>query len=212
MDAQTATTATRLAKARARRRPGTMWQVLEWAYRSEMVRFAFDDDIRPHRQDYGGRSMTGLVCDRLETGIISFGVSHPKGSAADADALAVDYLVETLPREDYWLVVNASERGVPPPVAPEAMEHAVVEPVLKANGRPRMIVCPIQRRPVACRVQVRGYTPDEIAAATRKCRESYERFVHLLTVLRDRLVADDHLTRWELTAIGVPAAPWTEGC
>lgn len=104
MRAQTALTATRLAKARARRRPGTMWQVLEWAYRSEMVRFAFDDDIRPHRQDYGGRSMTGLVCDRLETGIISFGVSHPKGSAADADALAVDYLVETLPREDYWLI------------------------------------------------------------------------------------------------------------
>lgn len=186
-----------------------MWQVLEWAYRSEMVRFARGD------ADYGTESswsMTALVCARLETGIISYGSALGPTSAAHDDAFRVHWLVTTLDRPDYWLLVNAAERGMPPPVAPEAMEHAVVEPVLKANGRPRMIVCPIQRRPVACRVQVRGYTPEEIAAATRKCRESYARFVHLLTVMRDRLVADDNLTRWELTSIGVPAAPLAEGC
>jgi len=210
MEAQTATTASRqLAKAKARRRPGTMWQVLEWSYRSEMVRFASGG------RDYVsglGSSMTALVCERLETGIVSFGASLGPTVAAHEDAFEVSYLVGTLAREDYWLLVNAGERGVPPPAAPDQMEMAVVEPVLKANGRPRMITCPIQRRPVACRVVVRGYTPEEIDAATRKCRESYARFAHLLTVLRDRLVAEDRLTRWELTSIGVPVAPWAEGC
>lgn len=205
MEAQTATTVSRaLAKARARRRPGTMWQVLEWAYRNEMVRFVktghdFVGDLRG--------SMTAYVCERLETGVMSFGAP-----AAHEDALEVHFFVSTLSREDYWLLVNAGERGAPPPAAPDAMEMAVVEPVLKANGRPRMITCPIQRRPVACRVVVRGYTPEEIEAAHRKCRESYARFAHLLTILRDRLVAEDRLTRWELTSIGVPVAPWAEGC
>ncbi len=210
MEAQTATTVSRaLAKARARRRPGTMWQVLEWAYRNEMVRFAFGgvDYVAPR-----GSSMTAVVCDRLETGVLTYGSPLGQTVAAHEDAFQVSYLVGTLAREDYWLLVNAGERGVPPPAAPDAMELAVVEPVLKANGRPRMITCPIQRRPVACRIVVRGYTPEEIEAAHRKCRESYARFVHLLTILRDRLVAEDRLTRWELTSIGVPVAPWAEGC
>jgi hypothetical protein len=105
------------------------------------------------------------------------------------------------------MIVKAAEADAMPDWNPD-IEPARVVPILKANGRPRMIVCPIERRPVACRIEVIGVSDDDAAAIRAKAREVYARWYRLLWAMRQTIYEEDTLTRWRVTGIGADPQPW----
>jgi len=202
------------------RTPTTMWQLLVWAYKRELVRVA-DGRVGAGvaggdwPRGYGGGSVTGAVCRMMETGLLGNGHSGARrvmgggapGFKVHADAEWVHGLVKTLDRDELWLVVKTAEAGEPPEWNPE-VEMAWVEPVLKANGRPAMIVDPKSKRPIACRIKLHGVTREEAARIQLEARDRYRKWYRLLWAMRDVLVQEDALTRWSVTGIGAERWPW----
>lgn len=132
-----------------------MRELLVWAYKRELVRYC-EGRAGGYAPGRGGVSATGAVCRALERGMTGEGpLMRASGFAVHADAEWVHGLVRTLDRDEYWLVVRMAEADATPEWNPQ-VETMRVLPVLKANGRPRMITCPRSGRPVACRMQVVG--------------------------------------------------------
>lgn len=188
----------------------TMWSLLVWAFKRELVRHCTE---RVSRDDWGsgGGSNAATICRMLETGIAGSGpVARVQRVPVHPDAEWVYGIVKTLDRDEFWLIVNTSENAVPPTWDPE-IELARVVPVLKANGRPRMIVCPIERRPVACRIEIVGIPHDEANRMRADARETYARWYRLLWAIREKIVEEGSLTRWNVTGIGAEPHPWGAG-
>lgn len=198
------------------RLPVTMWGLLVWAYKRELVRVADGRGSASAGEDWadGGGSMTGRACRVLETGLLGpghNGMQVAGGGAPSfkvhADAEWVHGLVCSLARDEFWLIVRSAEAGEPPEWNPY-LEPLRIEPVLRGNGRPAMIVDPMSKRPVACRIRSVGVPEDEAAATRVAARNRYAQWHRLLVVMRDRLLEDGGLTRWELTGIGAEPQPW----
>jgi hypothetical protein len=173
-----------------------------------MVRFAgADDGGRPTLAGLGGG--TGRVCDVLGDGFtLSDGNGWRGAPSAHPDAEWLHMRVQRLEREDYWRVVRAAESGTPPEWDPEVPALKVVR-LLKASGQPRMYVCPVARRPVAERIAVVGVGEAEAAMIRAAARETWRRWVAMLAVLRDQILAEPRaLKRWQVTAIGAELEPW----
>lgn len=199
-----ATVLLRSGAAGAARQTTTMWQLLVWSYKRELVRILSGRTWEPHAAS--GGSNTSAVCRVLETGILRSGpVARITRVPVHADAEWVHGLVSALDRDEFWLVVKSAEAAAPPDWNPD-IEPARVVPMLRANGRPRMIV--IDGRAVACRIETVGVPSDEADAMRESARERYAQWVRLLMAMRDKLIEDDGLTRWRIGGIGVEPAPW----
>lgn len=183
----------------------TMWGLMVWAYKRELVR-ACTERVAP---DFApGGSNTSAVCRVLSTGIVGSGpVARITKVPVAADAEWVHGLVKTLDRDEYWLMVKSAEADAAPEWNPHIVPARVI-PILKANGKPRMIVCPIEKRPVACRIRIEGTTEDEAQAIRVAAREKYAAWYKLLWALREKIYEEDALNRWRVTGIGAEAQPW----
>lgn len=189
-----------------------MRALLVWAYKRELVRVTEGRLAEP--RDFldgrGGGGGTGAVCRMLATGIVGGGpVARLTRFAVHPDAEWVHGLVRSLDRDEYWLVVRAAEADEAPDWNPVVPELEIV-PVRRANGRPRMVVCPVQNRPIACRLEVRGVGPAEAAAIRGAARKRYAQWWRLLWALREQIIAEDALSRWDVGGIGAEAEPWGE--
>lgn len=185
----------------------TMWGLLVWAYKRELVRYCEGRVAAGPGLGVRG-SGTGNVCRMLEVGISGeWAGSGPSRFPVHADAEWVHGLVRSLDKDEFWLIVRSAEAEKPPEWDPVIAPLRVV-PMLKANGRPRMIVCPIEGRPVACRIEVHGVPPDEAAATRRAARERYAHWYRLLWAMREKCNEENALTRWRIAGIGAEAEPW----
>lgn len=188
----------------------TMWGLLEWAYRREMVRFAG----RSAWYDQGGGfmpiSQSGAVCAALRDGIAGRGAATINGRPSahpDADfveSLVLQWLDGT---PDYWLLINAAEKGIFPDTNP-ARATLKVRPVVGKNGAVRMYLDPVSRRPTACLIYVTGETDAEYRSRVAEARLRWLDLVTIAMTLRDRLLEHDLLTRWRVTGLGIEEAPW----
>jgi hypothetical protein len=198
----------RRVACRDARTPATMWGLLVWAFKRELVRVLDARGSEGFTHGNGG-SNTGTVCRVLATGIVGSGpTARISRVAVPADAEWLHGLVRSLDRDEYWLIVRSAEADRPPEWNPY-IERARVLPVLKANGRPRMIVCPVQRRPVACRIETFGMPDTEADAIRDSARERYAHWYRLLWAMREKLRDEDTLSRWRVTGIGAEAEPWS---
>lgn len=190
----------------------TMWGLLVWAYKRELVRFGGAREAGGGEGPDGVLSMgrnTRTICRMLAEGALIAGTA---ASAArlpvpiHADAEWVHGLVRTLDRDEYWLIVTTAEREAPPNWAPE-IEAAWTRPVLRANGRPKHIV-DAGGRVIACRLETGGVDPWEANRIREEARETYARWFRLLAAMRDKIIEEDALTRWRVTGIGAEPMPW----
>lgn len=192
------------------RTPTTMWALLVWAYRQQQVRYAgrapqFDNpDWRP-------ASQTAAVMSALANGIAGRGAGWAINGrpSAHADADMVHDLVARLATGPQWRMIRAGESGEPVVWAPELPAWRLV-PVLGKNGRPRHLLCPVTRRPIACLAQQVGVPESARAMAVSRARLDYLAWCSDLADIRDALVDRDELTRWSVGMIGLPVAPWME--
>lgn len=190
------------------RLPITMWGLIVWAYKRELVRISDQATNDGGPSSSSGGSNAGTICRMLEYGTIVRGsVARVSKVQVHADAEWVHGLVKRLDHDEFWLVVRTAEADAPPDWNP-TIEPARVVPVLKANGRPRMIVCPREKRAVACRIEVHGYCVDEAEAIRQAARDRYAQWFRLVWAMREKLLEEDALSRWKVTGIGVHQQPW----
>lgn len=189
------------------RQSTTMRELLVWAYKRQMVRICEGTIYDDHDIGVGG-SNTSAVCRVLATGIVGSGpVARITRVPVHADAEWVHGLVRSLDRDEFWLVVRAAEADDVPDWNPDIAPLRVV-PILKANGKPRMIVCPIEKRAVACRIDVRGVPADEAEAIRAAAKDRYAHWYRLLWAIREKINEEDTLSRWKVTGIGAELEPW----
>lgn len=191
------------------RAPITMWGLLVWAYKQELVRFAGRDGAS--LLDHSGYSGTASVCDALGAGIVG-GRGEQRGTingrpSAHPDADWVHAEVSRLPAEESWPLIRAAEAGRPPEWAPELPTAKVVR-VWSKGGKPRMLIDPVSRRPVACLIAIEGVAEHEREQRLALARLAWVDFVILLRRLRDALVERDRLERWQISGIGLELEPW----
>lgn len=193
--------------ARDLRAATTMWGLLVWAYKRELVRYC-EGRVSDFSHGGGGGSNAETVCRALRSGMVRSGpVARVTRVPVHPDAEWVHGLVRSLDRDEFWLIVRSAEAEQPPEWNP-MIEPLRVVPLLKANGRPRMIVCPIEKRPVACRIEVHGVPPAEAEATRQAARERYAHWHRLLWAMREKILEQDALTRWRVTGVGAEAEPW----
>lgn len=192
------------------RQAATMWALLVWAYKRELVRHCesrvgADYDAKGHGLGLGRN--TGTICRMLEEGALISGALAKAGRVpVHPDAEWIHGLVRTLDRDEFWLVVSTAEREAPPDWDPH-IEPAWTRGVFRANGKPKHILDE-RGRPIACRLETGGVIPEEAARIRAEARETYGRWFRLLAVMRDKLVEEDALTRWRVSGIGAEPSPW----
>ena len=187
----------------------SIWSLLRWAYGPQRVRFA-GGNYTPTRDV----SLTSVVCDRLSD-FYHLGVEVQRSTVcgrprAHPDADVVHELVCTLGRRDAWLIITSAEAGLSPNWDIDPPRGHFV-PDVKANGRPRMVVCPVRRRPIACRVRYEGYTDEQRMRIISTARQRYSYWALLLTRLLIKINKSHYntqLTRWHAISIGVDECPW----
>lgn len=191
------------------RASATMWSILVWAYKRELVRYCEGRVATHGARGFASSSATARVGRALEGGFVGDGGSHV-GLASfpvHPDAEWIHGLVRSLDRDEYRMIVKSAEAGEHPQWDPE-IEPARVVPVLRANGKPRMLCCTRSGRPIACLIEVHGLARDDADAIRSKARENYARWFRLVAALRDKVSEDDALTRWRITGIGAHPQPW----
>lgn len=232
--AQTLSTVTgrRAVAAIDTRTPITMWRLLVWAYKHELVRFA---GTPPQLYDtWQHVSETGAVMAALQAGVavrraIDGDWGRARGTingrpSAHPDADVVHWVVSRhFTTEEQWALIHAGESGEPPEWNPEVPPLRVV-PVRNVRGKPKMLYPADCRRiaaevggdawhgsrnePVACAIKVIGVNDSERARFLAQARLAYLDWWILLRHLRDRLVVENKLSRWRVTDVGLPMEPW----
>lgn len=192
------------------RQAATMWALLVWAYKRELVRHCegrIAADYAPSGSSLGLGRNTATICRMLEEGgLIHGGLAKAGRVPVHADAEWIHGLVRTLDRDEFWLIVSTAERDVPPDWNPH-IEPAWTRGVFRANGKPKHILDE-RGRPIACRLETGGVIPEEAERIREHARETYSRWFRLLAALRNKLVEEDALTRWRVTGIGAEPMPW----
>jgi hypothetical protein len=83
-----------------------------------------------------------------------------------------------------------------------------VVPVLKASGKPEMIVDHNTRVGIACRIRIDGHSAEVRAIRQKEAREAYAEWFLALAEVREVLLMENRLRRWQVTGIGVEQEPW----
>ncbi|MBG1232985.1 hypothetical protein [Aestuariivirga litoralis] len=163
------------------RREITPWGLLVWAYRDECVRaksgsqegsFGHTDFVMAR---YGeGQAPRGTINGFLE----------PHEDALLIDKIMADWFSGI--DQGYVHTARHAEKGVMP-VHPDKLERARLVPVLKPNGKPRMMY--FSGAAICCELEATGHTPQDIAR-----HETYwDLLMGLLPVLKARA-----FTRWRV--------------
>lgn len=186
----------------AKRTDTTLWRLLVWAYRDQLVRRSGRDVVLT-----SSNSSTGLACGAMRTGIVASGGS-PLTAAVPEDALTVEAVAGQLTRADYRLLVQAAESGAPPDWNPK-LPPPGCRPRRRDNGKIAMLYRRPHKRdePYASLVE---FPFGEAWAAGRRAeaRALYHAFHTALVRLYPVLGAERALLRWRVAGLGLPAWPW----
>jgi hypothetical protein len=193
----------------AARVPTSMWRLLVWAYRLQMVRYEVDRAIRPSR--------FGSLADELiarqarpSRGDTERGCINGAGTSAHADAHLVHGHVGALKPRERDLIIDTASNGLPPDWNP-ALPALRVVPIRKGPTGTLRMLYGRSHRPVACMIGYEGLPNDEIAQMRKSARDCYAMWWQVVRRLRLRMWDDRGLTRWKVTAIGAEREPWLNG-
>jgi hypothetical protein len=189
------------------RAPITMWELLVWAYKRQMVHY------EPETVDGPGMALqaAGLASLAL-LGLCSRGDErwsiNAAGTTAHEDAHIVHERVCLLAAPDRDLIIGTAARGRPPVWDPAIPVHRVVPVRRGGTGRIRMLYG-TSNRPIACMIDYEGVPETEAAAMRSAGRATYAQWWRLLRRLRLSLtLSAAPLSRWRLADIGAQREPW----
>jgi hypothetical protein len=210
--AQTIPTIPRPAPARERI---STWGLLMWSYARQLAHrshvVAVGAGASTSRRPGGGSSLTltGTVCDLMASGGL-MGAGH-NGSAATCVGKAhpdAEEVVSIVRRHPLMLELERTAKAETPPPWDTDLEPLRVVPVLKASGKPEMIVDHNTRVGIACRIRIDGHSAEVRAIRQKEAREAYAEWFLALAEVREVLLMENRLRRWQVTGIGVEQEPW----
>lgn len=184
------------------RQPITLWRLLTWAYRIQMVQYETDRAYE-HRQ---GGSFVERMLGFGSGGDTMRGCINGAGTTADDDAHIVNSFVQLLRPKARYLLIDTAAAGSPPDWNPEIPPLRVV-PVRKGTGTLRMIYGK-RHAPIGCMIDYEGMAPEEAGAIRARAREIYADWWLALRQLRLSMLPNPGLARWRLGGIGAEQQPW----
>jgi hypothetical protein len=188
------------------RTPITMWELLVWAYKRQMVHYEPETADGPVMAS-GAPGLASLALLGLAGGDGRWSVSAA-GTTAHDDAHLVHGRVCLLTPADRDLIIDTAATGRPPVWNPEIPPHRVVPVRRGGTGGIRMIYGK-SHRPIACMIDYEGVPLEEVAAIREAARDEYTHWWRLLRRVRLSITLSmTPLTRWRLAEIGAQREPW----
>lgn len=189
-----------LVRAESAKTPITMWALLIWAYKRQMVRYEVDRALALEPAADGSRGLPG-VAFWGERGCI-----NGAGTTAHPDAHRVHAHVLRLPPARRDLVIKTAEQGLPPEWDPSIPPLRVI-PMRKAGGAIKRI-WNRSGNDVGCWITFEGVAEDEARMIRGAARDIYTCWWWaLFASYRDAWI-EDRLERWKISGIGVEREPW----
>ena len=189
-----------------RRAPITMWELLIWAYKRQMVRYEVDRHEPEWRTGFRSTSPTWALGAALAHGGHSRGSINAAGTTAHADAHIVHSHVMQLDPADRDLIIRTAERGLPPDPNPILPPCRVV-PVRKGGTGSIRMLYGKSGRPIACLIDCQGVPEHEARALRQVARETYLRWWRALRSLRREMLTRNGLARWQVAGMGADQEP-----
>jgi hypothetical protein len=193
-----------LMDVRTRRQSITMWALLVWAYKRQMVRYEVDRAARPCG---AGRALLAEFLRQRSGFAAERGCINGAGTTAHDDAHVVHAHVQALGSRERELIMATAEAGRPPEWNPAIPAFRVVPKRRAGNGAVQRIWSP-SGNAVGCLIEYVGVPDHEAALIRRKARELYELWWRTLRRLRSALWVENSLTLWKVSQTGAPAEPW----
>jgi hypothetical protein len=185
------------------RQPTTLIRLMAWAYRIHMVQYETD---RAHEFSPSGSFVPDLLGYRSSYDVERACVKG-MGTSADPEAHVLHSIVSGLPAKQRYLLIDyAAGSGIPEwnPVIPA---FRVVPSRKGGTGNLRMIWSK-KRQAIGCLIEYEGIPPEEAEATRKAARNLYAAWWKAMRTLKCRLLFERRLTRWKITEIGAPPAPW----
>lgn len=214
------------------RQDTTIWKLLTWSYRNQMVQYETDRhwEFRLSRQDRsilddlaGGEDADPEIEDDGR------GCINGAGTTAHADAHIVHAHVSDLRSVVRQLIVSSAAKGTPPDWNPALPASRVVpswmgqrghierkSPALwdvVVRGKIRMHYGVTRKgkkshEPNGCMIEYEGISDEEAARIRSDARRAYSEWWLALSNLSIRLRMEPRLRLWTVTEIGVQQRPW----
>lgn len=179
------------------RTPITMWELLVWAYKRQMVRYEVDRHEPEWRTGFRSTSATWRLGSAMAQGGGARGSINGAGTTAHPDAHLVHAHVMRLEPADRDLIIATAERGTPPDPNPVLPALRVV-PVRKGGtGAPRMLYGK-SGRPVACLIDYEGIPEQEARRIGQVARDTYARWRQAVLLLGCAILRQNSLSRWRV--------------
>jgi hypothetical protein len=201
------------------RSPVPLWELLTWAYRRQMVRYACLEGYGPAGHARGGYDRVGEVL-RIGATIRTTGHGAPRYDVHEDAIVVHDWVLRLAPRERD-LVMRTAEAGAPPDWNPRLPPCRVV-PLLKGAwtfdnfkgpdglAKPHALRRIVDKRgkwKASC-IAYEGVGEAQKQARVALARRDYDLWHTALRVLRDAMVTQDDLKRWRITGVGAERTPW----
>jgi hypothetical protein len=187
------------------RAPVTLWKLMVWAYRIQMVQYETDRAF-----EYRG---TGSFADELlgyRSGIETVrGCINAAGTTAHEDAHLLHSYVRALHPRETALLIDAAAKASIPDWDPELPKFRVI-PSRKPGGNLRMVWSK-KGQPIGCQIEYAGIPEAEAEAMRRHARKVYSAWWKAMRTVRCRLLFERRLTKWRIVGLGAPCEPWTQG-
>jgi hypothetical protein len=187
------------------RTPITMWELLIWAYKRQMVRYEVDRHEAEWRTGFRSKSPTWRLGAALALGGHGRGSINGAGTTAHEDAHIVHAHVMQLEPANRDLIIRTAERGSPPDPNPVLPPCRVV-PVRKGGTGSIRMLYGKSGRPIACLIDYEGI-PDHEARQIRKAAcLIYSQWWDAMRLLHLTMLTQS-LTRWKVERMGVDRDP-----
>jgi hypothetical protein len=193
-----------LMTVRTTRTSITMWALLVWAYKRQMVRYEVDRAARPCG---AGRALLAEFLRQRSGFAAERGCINGAGTSAHDDAHVVHGHVMGLRPAERVLIMTTAEAGAAPDWDPAIPPRRIVPKRKAGNGAIRRIWNP-SGNVIGCEIDYVGVPDDEAALIRANARAQYEMWWRALRRLRSAMWVEERLTLWKVSRTGVDAEPW----
>jgi hypothetical protein len=183
-----------------------MWALAVWVYRRQKAHL---DSGRIGAAGFGPVSQTAAVIERLRLGCPSTKRNAVSRTHVDDDAITVHEMVLRMQAHERALIVDHAVLGSPPDWDLRLPPVQVV-PVLRGNGKPKMLYPPRRHEPIACLIDYKGVLPQQAMGLRDRARQRYSDWYAALAILMDALARLGELMRWNLIGVGPRREPWLQ--
>lgn len=184
-----------------KRTPTTMWRLLIWAYRRQMVQYETDRAFEHRAVGQLAKELLGY-----STGDTMRGCINGAGTTAHEDAHVVHAHVMALKPRPRYLLIDCAARAAPPNWSPAIPPHRFVPSRKAGTGTIRMIWR--KGNAVGCLIEPEGIPELEAALIRQRAREAYVDWWQALRQVRLTMVHEHRLGLWRVSGIGAEDRPW----